>query len=185
VNRRQSPIGVILAGGASRRMGTDKAFIEVAGRPMVLRVGDAMLAAGCETVFCQGGDVARLGLIGLRAQPDPEPDAGPLVAIRTALESAGRSILVAACDLVDLDAGSLQAVIEAGSSEPAPTVAVAVADGRSHLVSLWAVEALQPLAGLIDDGVSGYRAALDRLGAVAVPVGSGAVRNINRPEDLG
>jgi molybdopterin-guanine dinucleotide biosynthesis protein A len=184
VNRQLSPIGVILTGGASRRMGVDKAFITIAGTPMVMRVANAMTAAGCETVFCQGGDAARLSLLGLRTDPDPQPGAGPLAAIAAALSSAGRSILVAACDLPDLDPASLKAVIRAGTSEPAPNVAVAVADGRKHLVSMWTDDALQPLTELIAEGVSAYGAALDRLGAVAVPVDPAAVRNINRSDDL-
>lgn len=181
--------GVILAGGASTRMGRDKAFVEIAGRPMILRVADALSAAGCDTVFCQGGDAARLELLGLAARPDPEPlagtPAGPLVAIGSALGAAGTSILVAACDLADLDPAAVRAVIDGAADQPLPKVAVAVADGRSHLVSLWPFDALQPLIDVIADGVTSYRVALDRLGAVAVPVESSAVRNVNRPEDIG
>ena len=44
------PIGVMLAGGASSRMGTDKATVEVAGRPMSAWVLDA-LSAVCEDVL--------------------------------------------------------------------------------------------------------------------------------------
>lgn len=179
------PTGVILAGGASTRMGRDKAFVEIAGRPMILRVADALSAAGCDPVFCQGGDAARLDLIGLVARPDPEPAAGPLVAISSALGAAATSILVAACDLADLDPAAVRAVIDGAADQPVPKVAVAVADGRSHLVSLWPFDALQPLIDVIADGVTSYRVALDRLGAVAVPVESSAVRNVNRPEDVG
>lgn len=180
---RPWPTGVILAGGASARMGRDKAFVEIGGRPMVLRVADALSAAGCERVFCQGGDATRLELIGLWTHPDPEPRTGPLIAIGSALEAAATSILVAACDLADLDAASVSAVVRAAPDGSAPSVAVA--DGRWHLLSLWPIEALQPLSDLIVAGVTSYRVALERLGAVAVPVDPSAVRNVNRPEDVG
>ncbi|MGA1077227.1 MAG: molybdenum cofactor guanylyltransferase, partial [Ilumatobacteraceae bacterium] len=54
------PVGVVLAGGASRRMGTDKAFVAVDGRSMVLRVADALVSGGCGPLVCQGGDPRRL-----------------------------------------------------------------------------------------------------------------------------
>ncbi len=41
---------IVLAGGRSRRMGRDKAWLEVGGRPVVVRVVEAGLAAGFEVV---------------------------------------------------------------------------------------------------------------------------------------
>lgn len=178
------PVGVILAGGLSRRMGVDKAFIEIDGRAMVVRVADALRKGGCDPVVCQGGDEEIAASFGLEVVADPSPACGPLPAIRAALQHHGGPIVIAACDLADLDPGSVRAVIAAGTSDPMSLVAVAATADRRHLLSYWNPRALVPLTTAVAEGVAAYRVALDRLGAIDVSVDPAAVRNVNRPEDV-
>lgn len=185
MSSKGAPVGVILAGGASRRMGSDKAFVEVAGCPMIVRVADVLWEAGCHPVVCQGGAEEITTELGLEVVPDPQPGTGPLPAIRAALAHHGSAILVSACDLSDLDRSAVDAVVAAASGAAGPFVAVATADGRPHMLSYWAHDTLDALTDLLAEGVSTYRIALQRLGAVEVPVDPAVVRNINRPEDLG
>lgn len=77
--------GAVLCGGASRRMGRDKALIPVDGRTLAGRVADALDAAGASPVVAVGGDLAALRAEGLTAVPDAMPGAGPLAGIVTAL----------------------------------------------------------------------------------------------------
>jgi molybdopterin-guanine dinucleotide biosynthesis protein A len=64
---------VILAGGASSRMGTDKALLDCGGERAIDRVASLARAAGAQTVIVSGGDY------GLPFFPDPEgPQSGPL-----------------------------------------------------------------------------------------------------------
>lgn len=87
-------VGIILAGGESRRMGSDKALVEVAGRPMAGWVADAM--AGFDRVVMVG---RRRGVAGLEAIPDLQPgQAGPLSGLQTALDVFGCPVVAVAVD---------------------------------------------------------------------------------------
>lgn len=78
-------VGAILAGGASKRMGRDKALIDVAGEPMIERV-----AAALEPVTDRLLVAGRAGsLDGLEAIPDEvEGPVGPLAGVAAAMGSA-------------------------------------------------------------------------------------------------
>lgn len=179
------PVGVVLTGGASTRMGVDKATLFVGGVPMAVRVADVMLEAGCRPVECQGGDVSALAEIGLDAVPDRGPGRGPVAAIRDALERHdGCDVVVAACDLVGLDAVSIRRVVAAGNGGDAD-VAVATTGGDRHLVSWWRAGRGRSLDELVDTGVTSYRSALATLHTVDVEVDPRVVRNVNTPSDLG
>ena len=55
-----TPAGLLLAAGAGRRMGRPKAFVEVDGRPLLLRALDALRDGGCSPVYVVlGADAAR------------------------------------------------------------------------------------------------------------------------------
>jgi molybdopterin-guanine dinucleotide biosynthesis protein A len=180
-----APVGVVLAGGRSSRMGTDKALLLVEGRPMAVRVADALRVGGCVDVRCQGGDADRLRAVGLAVLPDPEPHAGVLAAIVSALAAiAPAAAVVAACDLAYLDGPTVERVVHAGHERSGAAVAVACDDHGAHLLAWWSPIAIGALRQLVIDGEVSYRRAIDRLDAVRVPVEPAVVRNVNRPADL-
>lgn len=180
-----SPAGAVLTGGASRRMGTDKALVEVGGAAMARRVADTLAAAGCDPVWCQGGDAPALAALGLQVRRDTRPGDGPLPAILDALRAAGnRGVVVAACDVVDLTPGLVAELVDGlvdGQLDGDVPAALAVGE-LPQLVSWWPSAAAPALADLIATGVRSYRHALVAFGArlVAVP----ALRNVNTPSDL-
>ncbi len=178
-------VGIILTGGLSTRMGTDKATMLVAGKPMVVSVADALWEAGLHPVECQGGDAAAIEQYGLFVFPDTLPGAGPLVAIRTALARHPDSdVVVVACDLVDVDVATIRALVEQGAASADAAVVAANADGQHHMLAWWRAGVGEELASLTDEGVVSYQDALIRLSAVDFPVEPRVVRNLNSPADL-
>lgn len=167
-------------------MGTDKALVEIDGRPMAARVAAALAAGGCDPVWCQGGDRARLVAAGLVVRPDSHPGAGPLAAILDALrEHAAQpdspGVVVAACDLPDLDGASVATLVASRAS----VVPVALeVDGTPQLVSWWPSPVVDRLAELLGQGVRSHRQALRLLGAHTLPAHPEVVRNVNTPDEL-
>lgn len=90
---------VIQAGGRSSRMGEDKGLVPLAGRPMIEHVLTRVAGLGEETLITTNNPDA-YEYLGLPMASDPEPGAGALPGLRTALKAAqGDTVLVLACDM--------------------------------------------------------------------------------------
>ncbi|HEX6424986.1 MAG TPA: NTP transferase domain-containing protein [Acidimicrobiales bacterium] len=202
--------GAVLCGGASRRMGRDKALIEIDGRPLAVRVADAVGAAGAGTVVAVGGDLAALRAAGLAAVPDDEPGAGPLVGVVTALAAAGTLagaarpagrgrgagaaappaddiVFVAACDLVDPSPAAIAATVRALATSEGGDIAVPLVDGRRQWVhAAWRRHARAPLAAAFEAGERAIHAAVAASGMRVVDVALDAhdVADADAPADL-
>ena len=88
----------IMAGGKSKRMGQDKAWIELDGEPLVKRVAD-VLAQVADEVIVVAND-PKYERLGLRVVRDRYPDGGALGGIATGVGAATHdTVLVAACDM--------------------------------------------------------------------------------------
>ncbi|MFO7291922.1 MAG: molybdenum cofactor guanylyltransferase [Actinomycetes bacterium] len=101
--------GVILAGGRSSRMGSDKAGHVVAGRPMIEWVGAALDAVSDRVVVAGRDDP----VAGYAPIPDPGPShRGPLAGVVAALEAFGDAVVVVATDQPWVRAETLRGLIE-------------------------------------------------------------------------
>lgn len=121
-------------------MGADKSLLPGRRGPWALGVALALRDAGVEDVWFVGGDRDQLSALGPHL-PDAEPGAGPLVALATlAGHRPGRSLVVCACDLPDLDGGALGPLLDA--VDDGAEAAVPEVGGRPA----WSVLALAPSA---------------------------------------
>ncbi len=91
--------GIVLAGGESRRMGADKAFLPFAGKPLVARVLDAVRRA-CGTVILVVHSPDGFADLGAVVVTDALEERGPLTGIYSGLlRSEDEYNFVAACDM--------------------------------------------------------------------------------------
>ena len=183
--------GAVLTGGASRRMGTDKALVEVDGMAMAGRVAGALASAGGQPVIAVGGDADRLADLGLAVTPDRWPGEGPLGGLVTALgalaDPAVPIVVVAACDLPALTSSVVAALVAALAEAPADvgaTVPVVGGVAQPHLLAVRATAAAALLAAFAG-GERAPRRALATVAAAEVDLGEPlALRDVDRPDDL-
>lgn len=182
--------GAVLTGGASRRMGRDKATLAVHGRPMAARVASALVGAGCAPVIAVGGEAAALRVTGLDVVPDDRRGVGPIGGVLGALTHfAGNRgvthVAVVACDLPLLIAPALAPLVAAAGGTPTVDVVVATADGRLEpAVAIWAVAARDRVVALVDGGTWALHDVIGELRSVRVPVDAAPLLNVNRPGDV-
>ncbi len=130
--------GLLLTGGASRRMGCDKARLLVDGHPLAERL--AGLLTGVATPVVEVGP----GVTGLAAAREELPGSGPLAAVAAGWEAlcgagAPRAALVLACDLPLVSEKALRLL----AAWPGDASVVPVVDGRPQpLCARWSATAL-------------------------------------------
>jgi molybdopterin-guanine dinucleotide biosynthesis protein A len=166
-------------------MGRDKALVAVGGVAMAERVARALEAGGCGPVVLVGGDADQLDDIGRPWVGDLHPGAGPVGGVLTALAAVGGAdVVVAACDLPDLDAVSVSALLAAASRNPGAEVVAAETERLEPLLAWWPASSARLVQEQFDGGVRALHEVIGRLAAVRQAVSPGALRNVNRPEDL-
>lgn len=173
-------IGAVLCGGASSRMGCDKATLVVDGLALSRRMADSLAAAGCSPVVGVGGEPSALTGVGLRHIADQHPGEGPLGGVLTAL-SLGAPCLVVACDLPRLGAATLSSLIDALGDHDA---AIARSDRVEPLCAVWSARSAALLQIKFDAGERAVYRAIADLNVAWVRVPPEELRNVNTPADL-
>ena len=139
----EPPIGAILAGGRSLRMGRDKAAVSFRGRLMVDHVADALTQAGCEPVIIGRAEGGRTRSI----KDDPARTTGPAAGLATALRIAeGRDVFLAATDQPLLRPETVVALLEVDGAAVVPVDAGA----RQTTCAVYRAACLEPLSRLME-----------------------------------
>jgi molybdopterin-guanine dinucleotide biosynthesis protein A len=166
-------VGVVLAGGAARRMGGAKATALLDGRPLVAWALDALRAAGIERLVVAAKAETPLPPLDVPVWIEPTEPRHPLTGVTHALARAGgEDVVTLPVDLPLVPPAVLRALARAAGC------AVVRADGRVQpLVARFPAGTAISASGRATDAVL----ALDPLIVDAGPEG---FLNINAPEDL-
>ncbi len=187
---RRRLAGVILCGGRSRRMGRDKALLDLDGERLVDRAA-ARLRLVSDPVMLACGD-RPLTVPGCRTVADESPGAGPLAGIAAGLRASPHRLLaVVAVDMPWLDPDLLAQL--ASTWELGDDAVVPLGPGGGEpLHAVYAKSALPAVDAALAGGRLRARELLDDLRVRFVDVAASleverAARfaiNVNTPEDL-
>ena len=185
-------VGVLLAGGQSMRMGRDKALLEYAGEPQVVR-GHRLLSAVCSRVLVsvRPDQAARMPVSERDLVVDEDDDAGPAAGLLAAWRRVPSSpLLVLAVDMPRVDMPTLQCLLEARDANALAT-AFEHADGTLEpLCTLWEPAAFEIVraareraARTRNRGVSLRRVLEESMVRRVAPPCPDCLRSINLPEE--
>jgi len=179
--------GCVLCGGQSRRMGQDKATMELAGASLAERALQVMRGVS-ERQLLLSGSTERYPQFGVEQLTDALPDAGPLGGLLAALEAATTPwVALLGCDQPGVGRGTYRALLAHAVREDA------------ELCLLESEHGLEPTIGVYRSALAGrVRACLEagqrrmnsihasaRVATLAFDAGPPQLAlNVNTPEDF-
>jgi molybdopterin-guanine dinucleotide biosynthesis protein A len=202
-------MGVVLAGGKSSRMGTDKANLPHPHQPCIdsdityLQYAVMRLRPLLSTIAISGRSGDRKIGSDVIAIADTSPHQGPVAGVAQSLQHAKTlgldGILVTPVDMPNLTTQHLQRLIDAWQAEPTKPrsgsqqrgltpfriVAATFADQRPEpLLAIYPTTlgaAIESLAQSHDRSLSRW---LKHQPTIIIPLPQSAAKNVNRPEDV-
>lgn len=185
-------IGVILAGGQSRRMGENKAQMMFGGEPLLARVARRLSSAVDELLVIGPQSLAPL-TPQVRVVEDALPAIGPLGGLYTALTTiTGARIFLVACDMPFVRPGLVQAMLALAETRDDADAVTLNVDGRVQpLHAVYSRGCLPSVERALNTNDRSLHALLMRLAVVAIDTetvrredpGGLSAFNVNTPDD--
>lgn len=180
--------GLVLAGGQSRRMGSDKAAL-MSGSETQLGRTVTLLERHVDKVFVSTSRQQADDPVRARYEQivDGYENLGPVAGILSAMDAyPQRAWLVLACDLPNIDDATIEYLIGNASAEHPATAFESVVDQLPEpLCAVYRPAAREVIEGFVNDGLKCPRKMLINSPTCLLTQPSpGALHNINSPEDL-
>ncbi len=123
---RSDAAAIILAGGMSQRMQSDKSTLPIEGAPMLAHIHRQLLPHFKQTLI-SANDVDKYKFLGVAVVPDSIAGFGPLMGITSALQASEHELnFVTACDMPQVDMALVRRMLRAADGYDA---VVPIAEG--------------------------------------------------------
>lgn len=187
VNRMEGISAVILSGGSSTRMGSDKAVLTMNGETFLERMEKNLAQAG--ELLLSVRDEQDYAQTGLKKVVDVYRESGPLAGLHAALKSCKYPVLfVTACDMPFVTFQMAEELYKYLTDDIEAVIPVG-RDGRKHvLCGIYRKEAGKEIGNYLSHGGRRVTAALEKLRIRYVPVddltnGEKILMNLNTPKE--
>jgi molybdopterin-guanine dinucleotide biosynthesis protein A len=151
----QSIGGVILAGDKSSRMGTDKALMPLAGKPLLAHVIARLAPQVSDLILSANGDLSRFHCFRLPVVPDslgtiPDRSRGLLAGFEWYAEHRPdiRFAITVPTDTPFIPANLLDLMFAAKTSPPRPIIVRSVS-GVHSIIGLWPIKVVRSLGAAL------------------------------------
>ena len=183
---REKITGIVLAGGKSTRMGTDKAFVLWNNKPFIQYSIDALSTMVDEIIIVS--DYAKFDRLGYKRVEDCISEAGPLSAMYSGLKESKTELnLVLSCDIPLITSDVLEELLIAHHKD-LDAVVCRANDTVMPLVALYDKCCYKTCESLLQSGERRMMRLMDVLPNVSYlhlnDAQSISVKNINSPMDL-
>ena len=178
-----SVAGVILAGGQSRRFGSDKALFQIEGVPLIQAAYETLIQVASPLFVSVASTQTRYNIPATHL-PDATGHAGPLAGIYAALNASPHDwLLVLAVDIPFITPTHLQKLLDART--PTTDAVIAASKDRIHpLCACYHKRSLPSAKKLLDQSTYRVTTFLNTLNTQAVKLTpSHILTNLNTPPD--
>lgn len=182
LNQHAQISGIVLAGGASRRMGQNKAELVLNGKTLIRHQADKLRALGITDIMLSGAGCPTLP--GTRVIPDEFPGKGPLAGLHACLKAARNPACLVLS--VDVPLVPVSALAHLCSVHREGVTVLCHGEWEEPLVAVYDCSAAVPIQAMLGQGIYAVRSLKD-----AVPWNRShylgpeeLLINCNRPEDF-
>lgn len=182
---RNNITGIILAGGKSSRMGTDKGLIKLDGATFIERIINTMKPFVKEIIIVSNN--SDYDQFGFKRVEDMIKNSGPLAGLHTGLYySESEYNMVLSCDVPMINSKVLNYLIE-GIDETSDVFQLKSQDRTIPLVAIYKKQCLNRCTNLLKTGELRLRVFVEQLNTKTIVLDAtmdNYVKNINTKEEL-
>lgn len=174
--------GIILAGGKSTRMGTDKGLMLFEGQPMIQHIIEPMAKVCSRIIIVTTNSYYRI--FGCDLIKDEQPNYGPVMGVLSGLKGSKTELnLILSCDTPNVGIDLMKALLNTtGNSD---IVAASSSTGIHPLIGVYNRKCLPTFERAVAEKEHRLQSVLEKLSVKTLTVeDEDLVKNMNRKEDL-
>jgi molybdopterin-guanine dinucleotide biosynthesis protein A len=144
---------IIMAGGSSSRMGTDKCMLPIKGQSMIESICE-QLRGRFDGIIISADNVDKFAFLDFDVVPDRVPGQGPLMGIASALEaSANEFNFVVACDIPKINLSFVNRMLAEAVESQADIIVPTTGEGKYEpLFAIYRKSALEAINNTLSSG---------------------------------